>query len=130
MTEQQERKKILLCDENALHRKLIVAMLTGLPYTVMEAVSGREALALALAEHGPIDLVLMGIGMRDLSGSEVCRAIRGSDQDRDNPLPIIAYTAHAMVEECKEYLAAGFDDTLTKPTMREDLFGMLRKYIG
>ena len=123
-------KNILLCDDNVLNRKLIAAMITGLPYSFMEAANGRESLARVLSDHDSIDLVLLDIGMKDFSGIEVCRAIRRSEQDRKRPLPIIAYTAHAMVNERAKYFAVGFNDILTKPTMREDLFEILRKYVS
>jgi CheY-like chemotaxis protein len=67
--------------------------------------------------------------MKDMSGIDVCRAIRKSDQNQRHPLPIIAYTAHAMVDERERYLSAGFDDVLTKPTMREALFSIMDRFL-
>jgi len=127
--ESETVKKILLCDDSMLHRKLIIAMLHGLPYDILEATTGQEAERYALTAHDSIDLILLDIGMRDISGIEVCKAIRSSDQDRRRPLPIIAYTAHAMVDERKQYLSNGFNDILTKPTMREDLFSILHRHL-
>lgn len=122
-------KNILVCDDNALNRKLITAMLYGLPYSVRETTNGQETLACALTEHSSIDLILLDISMNDISGIDVCRAIRSSDLDQIRPLPVIAYTAHAMVDELERYISAGFDDVLTKPTTREALFSILRKHI-
>ena len=127
--ENRVQKNILLCDDNALNRKLITAMLTGLPYRVREAANGREALASVLTDHESLDLVLLDISMKEMSGVEVCQAIRSTDEDRRRHLPIIAYTAHAMVDERERYLSAGFDDILTKPTMRETLLSILSKYL-
>jgi two-component system, cell cycle response regulator DivK len=104
-------------------------MLTGLPYGFKEAVNGTDALAQALEEHDSIDIVLLDINMKDISGIDVCRAIRSSEQDKKRPLPIIAYTAHAMTDEHDQILSAGFDDVLTKPTLRDDLFNILEKYL-
>ncbi|MBW4056695.1 MAG: response regulator [Proteobacteria bacterium] len=129
MLETSTQKCILLCDDNTINRKLIIAMLTRLPFKVIEAANGQEALACALADHGSIDLVLLDISMKDMSGIDVCRTIRSSLQDQRRPLPVIAYTAHAMVDERILYLTAGFDDILTKPTTREDLFSILRRYL-
>ena len=121
-------KNILICDDNQLNRKLITAILSGLPYCVREAANGQEALDYALSDHESIDLVLLDISMKGISGIDVCRIIRNSNQDLKRPLPIIAYTAHAMVDERERYLSVGFDDILTKPTMREDLYNILHKY--
>ena|ERR1039457_1469312 len=122
-------KNILLCDDNTMNRKLIIAMLTGLPYRIIEVSSGQETLDCVLTDHDSIDLILLDISMKDMSGVEVCRAIRSSNQDQKRHLPIIAYTAHAMVDERKQYLSEGFDDILTKPTMREELFSIVSKYL-
>ncbi len=124
------KRSILICDDNLLNRKLVAAMLAKSPYNVREATSGREAEAIVMADHDLIDLVLLDIGMKDLSGIDVCRAIRSSLQDQKRHLPIIAYTAHAMVNERERYLSAGFNDILTKPTQREELFAILDKYLN
>lgn len=123
-------KTILLCDDNALNRKLILTMLKKMPYRVVEATNGQEALACALAEHASIALVLLDISMKGMSGVDVCRAIRSSEQDQKRPLPVIAYTAHAMADEHRLYFSAGFDDVLTKPVMSEDLSKVLNKYLS
>jgi two-component system, cell cycle response regulator DivK len=130
MMDVSTQKNILVCDDNMINRKLIIAMLMRLPYRVIEAANGQEALASALEDHESIDLVLLDINMKGMSGVEVCRAIRSSLQDQRRPLPVIAYTAHAMVDERKRYLSGGFDDILTKPTTREDLFSILNRYLS
>ena len=66
--ENNKRKNILLCDDNILNRKLIIAMLKGLPYSFIEATNGREAMAFALKDHESIDLVLLDIGLKDING--------------------------------------------------------------
>jgi CheY-like chemotaxis protein len=123
------QKNILVCDDNTINRKLIIAMLKRLPYKVIETTNGQEALACVLADYESIDIVLLDISMKDMSGIEVCRAIRNSLQGQKHHLPVIAYTANAMVEERKLYLSAGFDDILTKPTTRDELFNILSRYL-
>ena len=121
---------ILLCDDNPLNRKLITAMLTGMPYRIREASSGREALATVFSEHESIDLILLDISMKDVSGVEVCQAIRCSDQERHRVVPIIAYTANAMTDECEQYISIGFNDVLTKPTTLVNLMRILHTYLA
>lgn len=122
-------RNILLCDDNELNRKLVIAMLKGLPYRVIETDNGRDCLAYALASHGEIDLMLLDISMKDMNGIEVCSAIRASGQDRQRRMTVIAYTAHAMVEECRHLLASGFDGILTKPALCKELVAVLDKHI-
>ncbi len=122
------RKNILICDDELLNRKLITAMLNGLPYVVSEVSNGTEAIARLLGDYDALDLVLLDIAMKDVSGTEVCRAVRGSEQDQKRHMPIIAYTAHAMNDEHERIISAGFDEILTKPTSRAALLALLEKY--
>lgn len=121
-------RTILLVDDNVLNRRLVAAMLNGLPYRLVERESGREGLDYALAERDTIDLILLDIGMPDLCGTEVCRTIR-EREDGTARLPIIAYTAHAMAEERRSFLESGFDEVLIKPITRDALATLIQRYL-
>jgi CheY-like chemotaxis protein len=54
-----------------------------------------------------------------MDGTEVLAWIRG--QERLKNLPVIALTAHAMAGDRDKYLAAGFNDYVTKPIVDEAL---------
>lgn len=120
---------ILLCDDHQLNRKLIVAMLATLPFSIMEVSNGRDAISAVLSDHGSFDLILLDISMKEIGGIEVCTTIRNCEQDRTRPLPIIAYTASAMTDEREQYMSAGFNDVLTKPTTQNILLEMLKTYL-
>ena len=122
-------RTILLVDDNFMNRRLVAAMLNDKPYRLVEKESGRDGLEYLLAHQEAVDLVLLDIGLPDLNGTEVCRALRekGGSGRR---LPIIAYTARAMADERRSILAAGFDDILTKPITREDFTFILERYLG
>ena len=72
---------------------------------------GDRALLHLAAHH--YDLVLLDISMPGMNGLDVCQRIR-ADQ-RFSALRVIAYTAHALLEEQQHFLACGFDDVLVKP---------------
>lgn len=124
----QKRSTILLCDDNLLNRKLIGAFLIGLPFRIIEVDSGSECIRIALDGDNRVDLVLLDISLKDISGIDVCRAIREGLASRCPDLPIIAYTAHAMQEDHQSYLENGFNDVLTKPVVRDDLLRVLSSY--
>ena len=66
---------ILVVDDNPTSRYIIVKMLQRARYEVKEAATGREALRLAAEKP---DLVILDVGLPDLSGYEVCQIIRSN----------------------------------------------------
>jgi len=58
-------------------------------------------------------VVIMDIGLPDMSGTNVMKALRSSKRTRN--VPMIALSAHAMSGDRERFLAAGFDDYFSKP---------------
>lgn len=116
---------VAVVEDNADNRLLLQAILDGL-YTVVEYENGVDALA-GLAASLP-DLVLLDISLPGMDGNEILARIRTDDQLRR--LPVIALTAHAMAGDREKYLAAGFNDYITKPIVDETLLlGAMEKWI-
>jgi len=113
---QRIMKKIAVVEDNPDNRLLVQVILEPL-YEVVEYETGFAALA-GLPKDKP-DLVLLDISLPEMDGSEVLRRIRGDGQLRT--LPVIALTAHAMSGDREKYLAAGFNDYVTKPITDENL---------
>jgi two-component system cell cycle response regulator DivK len=107
---------VAVVEDNADNRLLLQAILDGL-YDVVEYENGVDALA-GLAARLP-DLVLLDISLPGMDGNEILARIRADDQLRR--LPVIALTAHAMAGDREKYLAAGFNDYITKPIVDETL---------
>jgi CheY-like chemotaxis protein len=112
---------VLVVDDNAVNRKLAVALLKRRGWTTAEADNGLSALDLMATQ--PFDAVLLDISMPLLDGEETCRRIRA------NPawagLRVVAYTAHAMECERQRIMGAGFDDLVLKPISAQDLLRAL-----
>ncbi|CAN5323936.1 hypothetical protein BH09GEM1_BH09GEM1_33440 [soil metagenome] len=117
---------VAVVEDNADNRLLLQAILDGL-YDVVEYENGVDALA-GLAAHLP-DLVLLDISLPGMDGNEILARIRADEKLRR--LPVIALTAHAMAGDREKYLAAGFNDYITKPIVDETLLlGAMEKWIA
>ena len=117
---------VAVVEDNADNRLLLQAILDGL-YDVVEYENGVDALA-GLAARLP-DIVLLDISLPGMDGNEILARIRADEQLRR--LPVIALTAHAMAGDREKYLAAGFNDYITKPIVDETLLlGAMEKWIA
>jgi CheY-like chemotaxis protein len=106
--------KIAVVEDNPDNRFLVQALLED-TYEISEFETGQEAVA-GLLEDNP-DLVLLDISLPEMDGTEVLVWIR--EQEVFKELPVIALTAHAMAGDREKYLAAGFNDYVTKPIIDE-----------
>ena len=109
-------KKIAVVEDNPDNRLLVQAILED-DYEIQEYETGTEALA-GIRRERP-DLVLLDISLPGMDGTEVLAALR-ADAELQH-LPVIALTAHAMTGDREKYIAAGFNDYLSKPIVEEDL---------
>jgi two-component system chemotaxis response regulator CheY len=105
-------KNVLVVDDSATMRRMIIASLAGIGELSFEqAVSGLEAIErLSLA---PIDLVTLDLNMPDVHGLEVLRFIRG--QERLRELPVVILTTRGDTDSRQAALQAGATLYLTKP---------------
>jgi CheY-like chemotaxis protein len=88
---------------------------------------GEEAVA--AVERAAYDLILMDVHMPIMTGLQAVQRIRTMPSDKAR-LPVIALTAHAMQGAREEYLAAGFDDYLSKPFTPAGLYAVIRRWVG
>jgi len=105
-------------DEPALLRALRIN-LRARGYDVATASAGRQALA--EARQRPPDVVVLDLGLPDLDGTEVIRALRAWSR-----APVIVLSGRAGSEDKISALDAGADDYVTKPFDMEELLARLR----
>src|SRR5262249_3287860 len=94
---------------------------------VVHAENGRAGVEI-LEKTQDIDLVLMDIMMPEMDGYQTMKAIRQLPEFRS--LPIVALTAKAMKGDRAKCIDAGASDYITKPVDVEQLFSVLRVWIG
>nr|CRH04229.1 Putative histidine kinase with PAS 4 domain and response regulator receiver domain [Candidatus Magnetococcus massalia] len=115
---------ILLVDDSMDNRLLVQAFLKKTAHRITMAENGHEAVEQFKAET--FDVVLMDIQMPVMDGYEATRQIRAWEQAQGySSTPIIALTAHALVEEAEQIIEAGCDLHLTKPVRRGQLLEVL-----
>jgi PAS domain S-box-containing protein len=131
-TELQEIRRdnyhILLAEDNLMNQKLAGRVLEKLGYTFEIAGTGRRAFE--LVQQGQFDVVLMDIQMPEMDGYEATRKIRALSDETLRTIPIIALTAHALMEEMEKCIAAGMDEFISKPFQPEILRDKIRLVIG
>lgn len=109
-------KTVLVVDDDADIRELIVWKLTSAGYTTVSAPDGQAGLAAVAG--GPDgsqvpDLVLVDWMMPKMTGIELCQALR--DDPVTASIPIILLTAKAQEAEVERGFAMGADDYIVKP---------------
>jgi CheY-like chemotaxis protein len=117
--------KILLAEDNAVNQKVAVRVLEKRGHKVVVAGNGKAAVEATAMEE--FDLVLMDVQMPEMDGLEATAAIRVREQTTGRHIPIIAMTAHAMVGDKEDCLAAGMDSYLSKPLQFKELFAVIER---
>jgi two-component system, sensor histidine kinase and response regulator len=122
-----DRRRILVAEDNAVNRRLVVTLLRTRGHNVVVAENGRQAVARAARQH--FDAILMDVQMPEMSGLEATAAIRDREKGTGGRVPIIAMTAHAMTGDRERCLDAGMDAHLPKPLRPEELFETLDAFL-
>jgi two-component system OmpR family response regulator len=112
-------ERILVVDDEPYITDLLAAALRFEGFTVDVAGTGYEALDRVGDER--YDLVMLDVMLPDLTGTEVCRRIRESEQR----LPVVFLTARDSTEDKVHGLAMG-DDYVTKPFHLDELVARIR----
>lgn len=110
------RPAVAVVEDNPDNRLLVQALLED-RYELTEYATGSEALQ-GLRARLP-RVVLLDISLPEMDGTDVVREIRADARLRH--LPVIALTAHAMSGDREKFLAAGFDEYVTKPIVDETI---------
>jgi PAS domain S-box-containing protein len=118
--------RVLLAEDNPVNQMLALALLRRAGHTVKVAGNGR--LALEAIESEDFDVVLMDIQMPEMDGYEATARIRARDAERGRRTPIIAMTAHTLVDDQKRCIDVGMDDFIGKPIDWQTLDRALERF--
>jgi two-component system, OmpR family, KDP operon response regulator KdpE len=118
------KRLVLVADDDAGIRQLIVRQLRPLDCDVLEARDGEEAVRLALA-HEP-DLLIVDIEMPGLSGYDVTREVRSRLPPH---VRVLLISGGGASEEVSEALEVGADGYLRKPFGGAELREAVREFL-
>lgn len=111
--------KILVIDDEPQIRKLLKVTLQAHHYKVDEAAKGEDGILQASNSHS--DLIVLDLGLPDMSGMDVLKRIR-----EWSSVPIIVLTAKEREEDKIAALDSGADDYVTKPFGMGELLARIR----
>lgn len=123
MTDPRTPANLLVVDDSATKRYLLVSWLSRAGFTVHEAETGGEALTRLLELE--IDLVVLDVKLPDMNGFEVCEKIK--TDPRYGVLPVIHVSAHAVdVVDRAQGLNRGADAYLVEPIEPDELIATVQ----
>ena len=116
--------RVLLVEDHEINQQIATEILAAQGVNVVVAANGEDAVT-AVTAGKRFDAILMDLQMPVMDGFEATRLIRAKGLG----LPIIAMTAHAMLEERQRCLDAGMNDHVAKPINPQQLFASLAKFV-
>lgn len=116
---------VLLVDDNATNRALIMRMLHAWGLDAIEASGGQEALD--LLAHTDVHLVLLDVMMPEMDGFEVCQRIKQNPQTA--ALPVVLLTAMDEYELQQKGAQVNADGFMSKPFKMDTLQAYINELI-
>lgn len=113
----KDQQTVLVADDDDDVLELVAFRLSRAGYRTVTARDGREALALAEAEHP--DLSVLDVAMPQMDGLEVTRRLREGVATRE--MPIILLTALSQERDVRAGILAGADAYIRKPFSHREL---------
>ena len=117
---------LLVVDDNNINLKVASKMLKEFSFNVDQAHSGFECLQKLQDNPNKYDIIFMDIMMPGMDGVETMQKIKSLSNFNT---PVIALTADSMEGSREKYLAAGFDEYVSKPIIKKILESTLNKYV-
>ena len=127
------QKTILLVEDYPANQMVALTFLADSGCIVELAENGQQAVD--AFSRKPYDLIFMDIQMPVMDGYDAIHSIRrlekeGSDNGRNQPVPIIAMTANAMRGDKEKCLNAGANDYIAKPIRKKEILNKVTLWVG
>ncbi|NJR48960.1 MAG: response regulator [Leptolyngbyaceae cyanobacterium CSU_1_3] len=118
--------RILVVDDGAVNRLLLVKLLAPLGFEIKEASDGQSAID--LCQQWEPHLIWMDMRMPVMDGYEATKQIKSTTKGQ--AIAIIALTASVLEEERTVILSVGCDDFVRKPFREAEIFAAMQRHLG
>lgn len=115
--------RILVVEDDPDVQAIVALTLRDAAFEVLVAEDGMHALLAASRE--PVDLVVLDLGLPDMSGEHVLERLR-----RASRVPVVVLSARADVDEAVHLRRAGADDCMLKPFYPEELVERVKHFLA
>ncbi|MCL2203574.1 MAG: bacteriohemerythrin [Defluviitaleaceae bacterium] len=123
-------RTVMVVDDIKLNLEITTSILESVNIRVLQASSGKEAIALFEATHRECDMILMDVQMPEMDGLQATRLIRKLNVPKARTIPIVAMTAHVFNEDINRCLMAGMNAHLGKPVDIKEFMHMLDQQLN
>ena len=125
-------RRVLIIDDNAQAREVLASMLISMTFTVAEAASGQEGIALirrSLDSNEPYDIAFVDWQMPEIDGIETGKLIHALPNPEHHP-HLVMVTAYGREEVLRQAEQASFENVLIKPVTPSMLFDSVAQALG
>ncbi|MBD2454607.1 response regulator [Nostoc sp. FACHB-87] len=116
---------ILIVDDTPINLEMLFDFLGTAGFTVLIAEDGESAIA--IAEYGKPDLILLDILMPGIDGFETCRRLKAQESTQD--IPVIFMTALSETVDKVKGFELGAVDYLTKPLQHQEVLARIQLHL-
>lgn len=129
LSEASIKAKVLLIEDNAVALRIAQSILEEIGCEVHTATDGHSGLRKTKTEV--YDIIIVDIGLPDISGTELTKIIRNLEKETGNShhTPIIGLTAHAVGPTREQCFVAGMDAVHSKPLTPTTAFNILSQFV-
>jgi DNA-binding response OmpR family regulator len=119
---QTRQPTLLLVEDDELVRDAMTRLFVREGYLVLTASTGHDAIGLLRTPSSPIDVVLLDVGLPDVSGADLCARLRQFFPH----MPVVVCTGAASPEEAAELRQLGIAHFFCKPIAMPELLAAVR----
>jgi CheY-like chemotaxis protein len=119
--------KILVVDDLPMNLLVMQGLLKKTEVVIETATSGAQTLQLCAKQK--YDIIFLDQMMPEMDGTQTLQRLKEMTDSPNANTPVIVLTANAISGAAEEYIAAGFDDYVSKPATGEVLENVLLKYL-